>query len=620
MLNKKLSTLVVFFIIFAIPIILRFIALDADQPADYLSGISEADEGVWPHNARNKILYGVWVTDKWNPIFMVPFFTLIQYVFFYLFGVGIVQARLVSVVFSILSLLMLYKSLKMAYNKKIAMLATFMMSYNIFYFMFSRSALIETPLMFFMITAFYFWVKSLKKPIYFFPLVVTLFLAFLTKTTSIMFVLGVVFCFAFYLFNQFKIKNKGDFRNSLFYFSAGIFLCSAIYFIFYFIPNYGQIKESLIDFGLFRLIGSSWGVSTKYGIMGIKSAILSIVYKLILFGNLFPIFAGLPLLTVIFSIFILYYLSNLMSDFNKETNKIDFFVFIWFAFGILFIFVFEFGLRRILPLTVPMAIFASKSFENGITIKLRPKKLWNKIILLVVLFFILHVLFSTAIKYLLFFNIANFVPQFESILMKVSPQVFFLVSKLAPITKISLVASLFSLLISVPSFLLIVIKVKEFRFDIRNHVVSLMALIFLIFFIQYLSWFSQLDYTYISISRDIGRILPERIKVQGSMASAFSLENKIFPIFIGEGYANYRDMLNRTDVKYVITYIYPGKGYETGMMGIFMKNYPNAKLIKQWRFSEKMQNQTTGVYEYSYVGLFDKYPDQNITEENFFYS
>ena len=59
-------------------------------------GVVWHDEGAWVHNARNKAIFGSWRVDEWNPLFIAPVFTGLEYLSFEMFGVGLRQARLVS--------------------------------------------------------------------------------------------------------------------------------------------------------------------------------------------------------------------------------------------------------------------------------------------------------------------------------------------------------------------------------------------------------------------------------------------------------------------------------------------------------------------------------------------
>ena len=74
----------------------------ADPPWRSTVGVVWHDEGAWVHNARNKALFGDWRQDEWNPVFIAPVFTALEYASFAAFGVGVRQARLVSEVAGVL--------------------------------------------------------------------------------------------------------------------------------------------------------------------------------------------------------------------------------------------------------------------------------------------------------------------------------------------------------------------------------------------------------------------------------------------------------------------------------------------------------------------------------------
>jgi predicted membrane-bound mannosyltransferase len=79
----------------------------ADPPWNPSVGIVWHDEGPWVHNARNKALFGQWSLDQWNPVYIAPVFTGLEYVAFRLFGVGVRQSRIVPEVCGLLSVWLL---------------------------------------------------------------------------------------------------------------------------------------------------------------------------------------------------------------------------------------------------------------------------------------------------------------------------------------------------------------------------------------------------------------------------------------------------------------------------------------------------------------------------------
>ena len=86
---------------------LRFSFPTADPPWRTTVGVVWHDEGAWTHNARNRALFGEWRLDAWNPMFVAPVFTALEYGSFATFGVGTWQARLVSQMAGMLAVLLL---------------------------------------------------------------------------------------------------------------------------------------------------------------------------------------------------------------------------------------------------------------------------------------------------------------------------------------------------------------------------------------------------------------------------------------------------------------------------------------------------------------------------------
>ena len=88
-----------------IALALRAVWLTADPPSDPTVGIVWHDEGAWVHSARNKALWGEWRTDNWNPVFLAPVFSGLEYAAFSAFGVGTWQARTVPLASGLLAVL-----------------------------------------------------------------------------------------------------------------------------------------------------------------------------------------------------------------------------------------------------------------------------------------------------------------------------------------------------------------------------------------------------------------------------------------------------------------------------------------------------------------------------------
>jgi predicted membrane-bound mannosyltransferase len=97
--------------------VLRTIFPTADPPWRSSVGIVWHDEGGWTHNARNRALYGAWRQDEWNPMYVSPVFTGVEYAAFAACGVGLWQARLAPAACGVLSVLLLGLALRRLYGR-----------------------------------------------------------------------------------------------------------------------------------------------------------------------------------------------------------------------------------------------------------------------------------------------------------------------------------------------------------------------------------------------------------------------------------------------------------------------------------------------------------------------
>ena len=130
-------------VILAAATALRTLWLRADPPHIEVTGIGVVwhDEGAWTHNARNRALWGVWQTDAWNPVYVAPVFTALEYAAFREFGVGLVQARLVPVASGLVAIVFLAAGLSAAANRRAALIGSALLATNYAFVMWNRAAL-----------------------------------------------------------------------------------------------------------------------------------------------------------------------------------------------------------------------------------------------------------------------------------------------------------------------------------------------------------------------------------------------------------------------------------------------------------------------------------------------
>ena len=122
------------------------------------------DEGAWTHNARNKALFGAWRQDEWNPVFIAPVFTALEYASFEAFGVGLRQARLVSEAAGLLSVVLLALGVRRVAGDRAALFAAALLATNYVYVMYDRAAIMEALMAAFIVASWYCSARAEREP------------------------------------------------------------------------------------------------------------------------------------------------------------------------------------------------------------------------------------------------------------------------------------------------------------------------------------------------------------------------------------------------------------------------------------------------------------------------
>jgi len=152
--------------ILAIGLVLRTLYPAADPPWRSTVGVVWHDEGAWTHNARNKALFGAWRQDDWNPVYIAPVFTAFEYASFEAFGVGVRQARLVSAVAGLVSVLLLALGVRRIAGPIAAVIAGALLATNYVYVMYDRAALMEALMVAFLVASWYCTTRAERQPIW----------------------------------------------------------------------------------------------------------------------------------------------------------------------------------------------------------------------------------------------------------------------------------------------------------------------------------------------------------------------------------------------------------------------------------------------------------------------
>ncbi len=238
---KRARIPVIFIILFLV--VLRFFHLDADFPHNYTQyGVLYTDEGAYLNAATAHVLTGHWyVEGDFNTAVNLPIFPLFQLLSFKAFGLSLTSARLTVLFFFILLLIALYSLVKAYSNVTVALLSLLLISVNFNVFAFSRLAIMEIPMTFFVILSFLLASnRSIKRQGIFIILSGLVFVvAVLTKTSAI---------FALPILIYIIFKKQKPIPDKVTYCALLCSVVAAGFIVYYFI----LVKPYLLDYQFYH--------------------------------------------------------------------------------------------------------------------------------------------------------------------------------------------------------------------------------------------------------------------------------------------------------------------------------------------------------------------------------
>jgi 4-amino-4-deoxy-L-arabinose transferase-like glycosyltransferase len=355
-------------LILVIAAALRLQHIKADPPL-LLPSISGSagiyfDEGIYCHNARNKILFGRWITDEWNPIVYNAPLTLIYYLGFKLFGLSIVTVKVINILFGLLGILLFHTGLRsyLTSGQALALASLFALDY--YGVMYNRLGLLENFSCFCFLLGFCLFVRSRGRHTMAFLLGLTVTMAALSKY------LFVYFLIAALLAVMDQARRRSDFKFLLSFLAGGLTIGLPWLFGIY-LP----FRSS------FAKIGSGWGM-------------LSLPHSLTqAWDNLVhnPLARYLPLLPVVAFLLILFIglmLLKLLRPKAWGVNEPYLFIFLWIAGAALSMGLLNYRpLRYYLPLMPALYLAISALIKNRDTIAAERRPFWA-LTLIPVLFFL----------------------------------------------------------------------------------------------------------------------------------------------------------------------------------------------------------------------------------------
>ena len=144
--------------------LLRGLYPTADPPWRATVGVVWHDEGAWTHNARNRALWGTWRTDDWNPLYVAPVFTGLEYAAFATFGVGTWQARVVPMTLGVIASIALGCGVARIGGRRAGIAAGVLLATNYVGAMYDRAAIMEGPMAAAIVVSWWAFAKAQERP------------------------------------------------------------------------------------------------------------------------------------------------------------------------------------------------------------------------------------------------------------------------------------------------------------------------------------------------------------------------------------------------------------------------------------------------------------------------
>ncbi|MEO5895878.1 MAG: glycosyltransferase family 39 protein [Vicinamibacterales bacterium] len=528
----------------------------ADPPWHTTVGIVWHDEGAWVHNARNKALFGTWSQDAWNPMYIAPVFTALEYASFRAFGVGLWQARLVSEILGWLSVLLLALGVARVAGRRAAVIAAALLATNYVYVMWNRAAMMEGPMTAFMVGSWYCYVRTESSPRWGWGAAAFAFLAFFTKASAAFFVAAIAL-------DALLATMFADSRTSLRVRGAiatltALVTCGAAALLLFVIPNW-------TDYQFYN-----WQMSvTRKPSYDLES----LVYRITAFPVLHDLFTRMWFTLTIGTAAALGLLARW-----RTVSAGERLLGLWLALGALELILHDVGNERRFVLFIPPLI-ALAAVALGRDRTLLPHEITNvekrhAWLAAPIIAYTLYVVTAAIIRL--------------GFLYEIRPNV-----RAAAATATLLTILVLATWPQVPRWLS------------ANHWtpragVMLALVVATGQVLQYGQWAAGHTSRNYEASRQLADVLPAGTLVHGKLANGLSLENRIRPVFVGHGFGNFDDRRTRDDVRYILTYVAPRVGYEGSQINDVLDAYPDRTIIMTFDVAET----ATG---YDRAALIDKF-------------
>jgi len=569
---SRRSFIAVLIAILLVAAALRVVFPTADPPWQVPVGITWHDEGPWVHNARNKVLWGEWSLDRWNPMYLTPVFTGLEYAAFSAFGVGQLQARVVSQVMGLVAVAAIGLGIAAIATRKTALLAAALLATNYVGVMWDRVALMEATMTAFIAVAWSAYAAAQRRPAWGLAAGIAAVLAFFTKAAAAFFIAAIALEVGWALLPWIAACRPGlkprphmDYSpargpgsmprptsaaseatrqaHAALWTIAGLALGGGAFLIWFVIPYWTEFRFYNWQMSVTRK--PSYGLSVLMD----RASWLPVVNDF---------FTRMWLATVVSIAGCLALLARWRTIGASERLLL-----LWIGLGIAELVVHDAGNQRRLIFFIPAFAAVSALVLGSAGRWLAGVSTVGRRALVFALPLLLYA------SYIVIAPIVRLADIYE-----VRPAV-----RGGALAAVLLTGLLFAFWPRIRAWL----ARQRWSFAAAAAVVAIVVAGDLV---QFWQWAAARTYKNVEASRLLGTLLPPGTLVQGKLANGLALENRIKPIFVGRGFGNYDDRLSRGDVRYVVTYVTPRLGYEGPVIRDVLDALPEWHILKTFDVAE----------------------------------
>jgi len=524
---------------------LRTLWLRADPPTS-AAGIVWHDEGAWTHNARNLALWGEVRTDNWNPVYIAPVFTLLEYGSFRLFGVGTWQARVVPVASGLAAVLLLIVGLNRVAGRHVALVGGALLATNYLFVMWNRAALMESTMTSFMVAAWAAYVLAERRPAWGLVAGACAVLAFLTKAAAAFFLAAIAI-------DALVALVRPDSHRAARMTLAGLVGAAAIAAAVFVIPAWAEYYQY------------NWVTSVER-----KPS-----YTL---ASLIDRASWLPVAQGFFSRMWLVLLGAALGALGvaarwRTARPGERLLVLWVLLGLVELVAHDAGNARryvmFIPALIALAALFAASDRTWMPAELAQAGRSTRWLAVSLVLVAAYLVVGSLVRIVLLDDV--------------------LAGRFSTTVRIAAAAAVLTGLGVVWRWTTLIGWTAARRLP-RGWLAALVGVALAWNGAQYVSWAAGRTELNYRASVEVGRLLPPGTLVHGKLANGLALDNRIRPVFVGNGFGNYDDRLSRDDVGYILTYVLPRVGYESqdgsGLIQEILDQYPNRRMVRTFDVQE----------------------------------